>query len=241
MSNLRSSRSQIFLRSLLGTIVALLAGFHLGTAAPRYQYLHLDHFDGPQAPRQYSPYHGETVRSWQGYGIYYEKAQAELQFVPIKRGKQALRITYDLPPHLDWGNWLSVRRELGRLTDLHQYEGLVLDVRTEAATNTQFRITLTDVANPQDASKHGADEMWWYDAPAGFLTPNGHYVRLYAPFRDFRLGEGAGVRIRDQKLDLSKIVAFEINLVSSGMTPGKGVVIVDCLRAYKRRPARVSR
>jgi hypothetical protein len=66
-------------------------------------------------------------------------------------------------------------------------------------------------------------------------------VTLYAPFRDFYLGYGAGVRIHDRKLDLSKIVAFEINLVSSGTDPGSGVVTVDCLRAYKRRSLHAGR
>ncbi len=214
-------------------VALLLLGIPAAAAVPRY--LHLDHFDGPRPPRQYTPYHGETAKSWQGYGIYYEKAEAALDFIPVRGRKRALRIAYTLPPHLDWGNWLSVRRELGRLTDLHAYDGLVLDVRADAARNSRFRITLTAVADPRDASRHGADRMWWYDAPADLLTPTGKFVRLVAPFRDFYPGYGAGVRVPHGPLDLSHIVAFEINLVSSGRAPGEGVVIVDCLRAYRGR------
>ncbi len=235
--------STLFRCRLLGMILLLLLlGAHSSPAAPRYRYLHLDHFDAPAPPRVYSSYYGETVIPWKGYGIYYEKARVQLRHVPVvSQAKQALRIAYTLPPHLDWGNWLSIRREFESLQDLHEYEGLALEVRTESAVNSQFRITLTDVTRSQDAHKHGADELWWYDAPVDFLTPSTRPVTIHAPFRDFHLGYGAGVRINDSKLDLSKIVAFEINLVSSGTYPGGGALTVDCLRAYKQRSSRARR
>jgi hypothetical protein len=219
--------------SRLLPLLFLVLGTDLANGKPRYEYWHLDHFDAARPVRAYQPYHGEVATSWGGYGIYYEKAKVHLRFIPTRGPKGVLRLSYSLPPYLDWGNWLSVRRELATIHDLSGYEGLALEVRTEAATNTRFRITLADVTKVEDFAKHGADEMWWFDAPADFLTPGGKAVTLYAPFADFYPSYGAGARHNDGRLDLSKIVAFEINLVSSGPRSGQGVLFVDCLRAYK--------
>jgi hypothetical protein len=225
------------LRGPLGllSLLFLAVGTIPADGRPRYEYWHLDHFDAARPVRTYRPYHGEVATSWGGYGIYYEKAKVRLSFIPTHAPKGVLRISYSLPPHLDWGNWLSVRRELATIHNFQGYEGLALEVRTEAATNTRFRITLTDVTKVEDFAKHGADEMWWFDAPADLLTPGGKEVTVYAPFAAFYPSYGAGARRNDGRLDLSKIVAFEINLVSSGPQSGQGILFVDCLRAYRRR------
>ena len=216
-------------------LLFLAVGASPAGGKPRYEYWHLDHFDAARPVREYQPYHGEVATSWGGYGIYYEKAKVRLRFIPTRGPKGELRISYSLPPHLDWGNWLSVRRELAKIHDLSGYDGLALEVRTEAAANTRFRITLTDVKKDEDFATHGADEMWWFDAPADLLVPGDKAVTLYAPFAAFYPSYGYGSRRNDGRLDLSKIVAFEINLVSSGPQPGQGILFVDCLRAYKRR------
>lgn len=217
------------------TFSALVLVLASSTSGQNNADLHIDHFDAPSPSRVYRSYHGETVKVWGGYGIYFEKAKVDLQHVPATGAKKALSISYRLPPYFDWGNWLSVRREFERPLDLRNYKGLKLSVRTESAENTRFRITLTDVKDDRDVSIHGADELWWFDAPATLLTPGTGVQTLYAPFDEFYLGYGAGMRWNDKKLDLSRIVAFEINLVSSGGTEGRGTVIVDCLRAYREK------
>lgn len=217
------------------TFLALVLGLAAKASGQGDADLHIDHFDAPSPSRPYWAYHGETVRTWHGYGIYFEEAEVDLQHVPRSGAKKALSISYRLPPHFDWGNWLSVRRELSPLLDLRRYEGLALSVRTEAAENSRLRITLTDVRDERDAARHGADELWWFDAPAALLTPGTGVQTLYAPFEEFYLGYGAGMRHNDGKLDLSRIVAFEINLVSTGGGEGRGTVIVDCLRAFSKK------
>jgi hypothetical protein len=216
-------------------IFALLLSLALQASGQGDPDLHIDHFDAPSPPRPYRSYYGETVKAWNGYGVYFVEAEVNLRYVPLAATKKALAISYHLPPHFHWGNWLSVRRELGQLLDLRKYEGLALSVRTQTAENSRFRITLTDVRTSSDAKKHGADEMWWFDAPAGFLDPGVGTQTLYAPFRDFYLNFGEGARWNDGKLDLSRIVAFEINLVSDAGREGRGTVMVDCLRAYRKK------
>lgn len=225
--------SHRFLRALC--LLVMLPGLALEASGRRGRDLHIDHFDAPSPSRPYLPYQEETVKVWNGYGVYFVEAEADLKLVPLAAAKRALSISYRLPPHFDWGNWLTVRRELGRVLDLRQYEGLALSVRTEMAENSRFRLTLTDVRNSADVNQHGADEMWWFDAPRNLLTPGAGMQTLYAPFSDFYLNYGDGARRNDGSLDLSRIVAFEINLVSGAAREGRGTVIVDCLRAYRKR------
>ncbi|HEX3553490.1 MAG TPA: hypothetical protein VIA62_09705 [Thermoanaerobaculia bacterium] len=225
----------------LGMLILFLLAMvpSLAAGSPRWLYWHIDHFDAPLPLRLYQPFHGETVRNWEGYGIYFEKADVNLRRLPMGRGKSALQISYNLPPLFSWGNWFTIRREFESAIDLHEYAGLAIQVQAESVANTRFRLTLTDVATANDVAKHGADEMWWYDAPPDFLATHwGESRTLYAPFAEFYRSYGEGARINDSKLDLSKIAAFEINLVSSGTNPGKGVIAVDCLRAYKRKSSR---
>jgi hypothetical protein len=53
-----------------------------------------------------------------------------------------------------------------------------------------------------------------------------------APFRFFILSSGVGTRQNDGMMDLSKIIAYELNLVSKKNDHPKGVILVNSLRAY---------
>jgi hypothetical protein len=126
----------------------------------------IDDFDEPSRAREYEPFRGEKVRSWEGYGIYLERANVLLKRVPVGGKDSALEIRFDFPT---WG-WLSVRKEFETVVDLSSYTGLVIEVQPEQVQNTQFRITLSDAMDQEHAQVHGADEMWWFDAPTELLS-----------------------------------------------------------------------
>ncbi len=190
----------------------------------------VDDFDGLGRVREYKSFRGETVKSWEGYGIYFEEAEVDLRRIPVAANDLALEVQFDL---FNWGNWLSIRRELGVVVDLSGYDGLELEVQAEQVQNAQLRITLSDVESQDDAQVHGADEMWWFEAPEEFLSQQGKSVILKAPFDEFDLAEGAGTRYNDGRLDLSKIVAYEINLISTGRASGAGTLRLNSLQTYR--------
>ena len=194
--------------------------------------LSLDDFN--QRPnRSYSGYAPGPGAVQEGYGVYYEMARARLsrvQVISANATNQALRIQYELPPYFPWGNWLSIRREFESPLDLSQYRGLEMNLKVEAPSEARLRITLSDIEN---LGEH-EDEMWWFDFDPGLLK-NGtrQWITLRAPFEGFYLSWGGGTRQNDGKRNLSKIVAFEINLISPSQEHPKGTILVDFLHAYK--------
>lgn len=203
---------------------------------PSQQVKMIDSFDQKTPKIEYLPYRGETVINQEGYGIYWDKADVQLSRVTLREADKALRIQYDLPPFYPWGNWLSIRKEFKSSLDLNGYTGLELDVNVEIPSNALLRITLADVEKLKDAGKHGADELFWLDFDPGVLG-NGtkKWGTLRAPFKDFYLSYGDGVRHNDGQIDLSKIVAYEINIVSKSGEHPKGVILVNSLRAFKNK------
>jgi hypothetical protein len=193
----------------------------------------LDDFNVAPPQREYLPYGPETVKMEEGYGIYFRKADIHISRIALNDTDRVLRIEYGLPPFFSWGNWLSIKREFESLMDLSGCSGLVLDLKVEVASNARLRITMSDVAVPEDSRKHGADEMWWYDFESDILGKSQGWVTLRAPFEGFRISWGEGTRHNNRRKDLSMIVAFEINLISKGDEHPKGVFLVNSLRAYK--------
>ena len=198
------------------------------------QFLMIDHFDAP-SDKKYAPFRSvDTVISTLGYGIYFRKADAQLSIVPVSETDKALRIQYELPPFFSWGNWLSIRKEFKSPLDLRDYRGLALELKVEVPSDAMLRMTLSDVETRKDAEKHGADELWWYDFDTATLKHTTQkWVTLRAPFQDFSLSYGDSVRHNDGQLDLSKIVGYELNIVSSRNEHPKGSLLIDSLRAFR--------
>jgi hypothetical protein len=165
-----------------------------------------------------------------GYGVYYDSAEASLSRVAVGKDVYALRIEYDVPPLHDWGNWLSIRREFDSVLDLSDCKALRLGVRVRVPSDAKLRITLADVVDLDNRRK---DEMWWFDFGEGVLSrAEGEWQTLTVPLKRFYKSYGEGTRHNDGKLDLSKITAYEINIVSKSGTHPAGTFDVKSLVAY---------
>ena len=194
----------------------------------------VDDFDGQPSGINCSSFHGETAIKSLGYCIYYEKAEVTLSKVAVSEQDSALRIEFNLPPYFDWGNWLSIRNEPGTLWDLSEYKGLELKLRVEAPSNAMLRLTLADVVSTEDVGKKGSDELWWFDFHESVMKINpGEWQTLKAPFKKFYESWGAGTRHNDSKLDLSKIVAFEISMISPSKLNTSGRIVLNTISAYR--------
>lgn len=196
------------------------------------QTVTVDNFDKepPNVGKKYPRYAG-TQR---GYDIYCEKAGIQLSFVKISprdSSHKALRMAFDLPPALYWGNWASVRREFQPPMNLATYKGLLLNLRVDVSTpDAVLRISLADLTDDMK----GGDELWWFDCDKNLLnrkTPQ--WIQLRIPFADFSPAYGIGTRFNDGKKNLKKIIAYEISLISDSGKHSKGVILLDSLRAYK--------
>lgn len=195
----------------------------------------IDNFDENPLGINCSPSHGETAINSLGYCIYFEKADVTLnRLQPKDDPDKALRIQYDLPLLYDWGNWLSIRNEFDSTLDLSNYSGLQLNIKVVAASNAKLRITLADLASVDDVGKKGKDELWWFDVKSQILkgTKN-QWQTLTIPFSGFYESWGAGTRHNDFKLDLSKIIAYEFNIISPAGEQCKGTIEVNSLVAFK--------
>lgn len=126
---------------------------------------------------------------------------------------------------------MSVRREFQSPMNLENYKGLEVNLRVEVPAPDAFlRITLSDLTDDHK----GGDEMWWFDCNKNLLkskTPKWTQIRL--PFNGFFRSSGEGTRHNDYKMNLKKIIAYEINLVSNAGKHVEGVILLDSLHAYK--------
>jgi hypothetical protein len=168
---------------------------------------------------------GPPANFVENYGIYFEQATAK-----ITRADQsgALLFEYDVPPAQSWGNWLSFRREFSQKVDLTGCTGLEVEIRIERPSDARLRLTLCDVSSPADRS----DEMWWFDFPRGTLSKTGDSFILRAPFSGFGISYGGGTRQNDGKLDLTRITAYEINVLSAPGEHPTGAFLLRAVRAY---------
>lgn len=186
---------------------------------------------------QYQPFAEEMATTQAGYGVYLKQANVTISRVARPETDQALHIQYALPPYFAWGNWLSIRKAFPTPLDLSGYEGVKLDIKILTPSNARLRLTLSDVATLADAPRHGADDMWWYDVPRDeVLKAQQQWVTLQVPLRAFYRAYGEGTRHNDGRLDVSKIVAYELNVISAAGESPQGAFLVKALRAYSQRP-----
>lgn len=116
------------------------------------------------------------------------------------------------------------------MLDLTGYNGLKLNLKVEASSDARLRVTLADITS---IDRRGNDERWWFDFKDDVLNgPKDQWQPLTLPFKKFYESYGAGTRHNDGRLDLSKIVAYEVNIVSKGRTHSQGTVVVNSLVTF---------
>lgn len=206
--------------------------FMCDTSAFQSQTFMIDNFD-KEALSEGEKY-PKYIGAQKGYDIYYENADIELSMVKISTrdtSDKALQIKFNLPPAFSWGNWLSVRREFKSSMNLENYRGLELNLRVDVPSPDAFlRITLADLA---DDMKSG-DELWWSDCDRSLLkTKTQKGIQVHIPFDDFVLSFGEGTRHNDYKLNLKKIIAYEISFIAEPGKHSNGVILLDSLHTYK--------
>jgi len=180
----------------------------------------------------YHQFRNESVQSVQSFGIYYDTAIVKLYKITNSQNEDILKIHFELTPYFVFGNWLSIRREFENVMDFSNCKGIQLQIKNEAPTDTKLRLTFCDVKNNEDINKHGAGEMWWFDFDDGILNNQGDWITLFAPFNKFFISEGSGARHNDYEMDISKAVAFEINVVSKKGKHSKGDILIKAIRMY---------
>jgi hypothetical protein len=192
--------------------------------------LMIDNFDAE--PTHSGKKYPRYVRTQSGYDIYYERADVILSLVESGAPRsKALRIEFALPPAFPWGNWLSVRREFESPMNLEAYKGLELHLRVDVPSPDAFlRITLADLTDDM----RGGDEMWWCDSDKSLLKRRAlEWVKIRIAFSRCVLSSGEGTRQNDYRMNLKKIIAYEVNVISKHGTHPNGVLLLDSLHAYK--------
>ena len=127
---------------------------------------------------------------------------------------------------------MSIRKEFENVLDMSQCQGIEFDFSVDVSSNARLRMTITDVVDSADINNHGADEMWWFDFRSGVLRDSKNWITLQVPFENFRSCYGEGCRVNDRKLDLSKIIAFEFNIVSNSKNLQRGTFLIRDVRTY---------
>lgn len=168
--------------------------------------------------RTYPHYKG----SKSGYDIYYQNAEVKIEIVesPDSTADKRLSIKFGLPQEFEWGNWMSIRKNFPHTLDLSKFKGICFDLETDI-NDVELRITIADM-------NAFGDEMWWYDlGPWDF-----HNGKVKIPFENFYRSSGEGTRSNDYRLDLRRICAYEINILTLEGDE-EGEVIIDNVGAYK--------
>jgi len=208
--------------------VLILSSFICRVDTLQAQTLMIDSFDkkSTTASKKYPGYRG----SQEGYDVYYESANVKLSLVHHNTpdtSDKALRIEFDLSS----GFWLSVRKEFPSSLNLDGYQGVELNLCVTIATpNVRLRITLSDSTD----DKKDGDEMWWFDCDPTLLNnKNTKWTKVPMPFDRFYPSYGIGSRHNDGKLNLKKIIAYEVNLISEAGKIEAGRICINSFRAYK--------
>jgi hypothetical protein len=208
-------------------LVALVALTACG-AAPTSTAPILDDFkEGTESPviNCYSHQNEQAIKRL-GYCVYFENADVNLSYLPQNSG---LRIKWVLPILRSGGNWFSMRRQDGEILDLGSYSGLKAHLRVDVPAGAILRITMADVIGEEMRN----DELWWCDNKDILSEKSDQWQTVTCPFTDFYLASGVGTRQNDQKMDLTRIVAYEINIVSETPTLLEGDIVVNLLEAYR--------
>lgn len=212
--------------------VLLFSASYLNAESVQSQTLVVDNFN--KKPVHVGAQHLHYVNTQEGYDVYYVKADLKLSRVPIRAentNDKVLQLVFAIPPAFSWGNWLSVRREFQSPLNLVDYKGLTLDVRVDVPSpGAHLRITLSDLTDDPNEG----DEMWWFDCDSTSLGEKTQgWVQIYVPFDRFRIAYGEGTRHNDRKMNPAKVIAYEINLLSSPGDSLSGTILLDYIRAYK--------
>lgn len=193
----------------------------------------IDDFKHPPM-QSYVGYAPPPVAIQEGYGLYYATAHIQLARVQVlspaaAHAANTLQLQYTLPPSFAWGNWLSLRREFASPLDLSTYEGVELTFRVASPSKALLRITLSDL----DERSETSDEMWWFDFPAETLNnATTSWQKIRIPFRAFYLSWGAGTRQNDRRWNASRIVAYEVNVLSPPDEQPQGAMLLESLQAF---------
>lgn len=175
-------------------------------------------------PESYKPFAHEQVETQGCYGVYYINAGATLASRSSENNPRPLSVVFSLPAHFHWGNWLSIRRQFTAPVDLSDATGLEFPLTIVASSGTSMRMTLSDV----DGSAR--DDLWWADLGPILGKEGSDVVRV--PFSSFRRCSGDGCRLNDGRLNLSRVIAYEFNLLSGPGATEKGSLVIDILRPY---------
>lgn len=205
-----------------------------GNQAQAQKTLLIDDFKHPPM-QSYVGYAPPPVAVQEGYSLYYATAHIQLTRVQAvspaaANAANTLQLQYTLPPSFAWGNWLSLRRELLSPLDLSTYEGVELTFKVTSPSNALLRITLSDL----DEGSKSSDEMWWFDCPPETLNNvTTSWQKMRIPFREFSLSWGAGTRQNDRRWNASRIVAYEVNVLSPPNTQPQGAILLESLQAFQ--------
>jgi hypothetical protein len=174
------------------------------------------------------------IREEAGFDIYYARAEVFLNEetdAKMNPNPTSLKITFNLPPALPFGNWLSLRKNFQEPQNLEGYSGIIVKLKVKAIKpGAILRITLADIAEYNSEN----DELWWFNLDKNLLkTVSGNWIEIKMPFDSAKISYGEGVRHNNGKFDLDKIVAYEFNLVSGEKKHPAGTLIIQSICTYK--------
>ena len=192
------------------------------------QTLIIDNFN--KEPVNFGKKYPSYVNTQEGYDIYYVDGNVQVSRVPIDSNNtkdKILRVNFTIPPQ----EWLSIKREFHSPINLSDYKGLIFNLLVDSPSpSTVLRVTISDLTN----NKKQGDEMWWGDCDKKLLVDEtAGWIQVKVPFNKFKISWGAGTRQNDYKLNLRKIISYEINLLSESANKQKGEIYLDYIRAYK--------
>jgi hypothetical protein len=210
-----------------GVILALfLPGFALSGSTGG---VYLDDFNSVSEKSHYG-YAPEPAKVQAGFCIYFDSAEVDLMLIEVDTlgSDKSLQIKYLLPIYHFWGNWLSVRKEFSKPIDLSAYKGLIIRLRVNIASNAVLRVTLSDITQ----EKQLGDDMWWSDNKTVLGEYTGEWIEIKMPFDKFYESFGEGTRHNDGKLNLKRIVGFDINIISKPREVASGKLQIDYIKTY---------
>lgn len=169
-----------------------------------------------------------------GFDAYFEHAEVQLSWVKdsdLPEDKNVLKIQFDLPPSLDWGNWLSIRKDFKDIQNLENFSGVVVRLKVlDFKPGLFLRITMTDIIQ----RNFQEDEFWWYDVENKILKSTiGQWIEIKIPFDKFGLSYGIGSQYNDGIFNKNSITSYEMNFVSESGKHPSGTILVESIYAYK--------
>lgn len=178
------------------------------------QYSTLTVFNHPLPWKEYKSFRIENCISKDGYGIYYDKAEVQMNWEKDENMNKVMKIKYKIPYLKKWGNWFSIVREFDSVKNFENHSGIRLVFKNQSSSSVKIRLTIRDLLS--NKRKEQKDEMWWMDNFENYIIDDSEdWITIHAPFNKFYLSKGMGTRQNDKKLNLSRISAYEISLIST--------------------------